>query len=394
MKILQVISHYLPAVSFGGPLQVAHGLGKALVDQGHEVTVCCTNMKDSTKTLDVPVNQPIYLDGVKVIYHSTWGSRYWGFSPELVKSILRESKKSDVILTHFHYQFSSVIGGWCARFRNKPYVVFTHGSLNKNGIEARHHTIKKLYMKCVEYKNFKTANFTAYHSDFEKEQSLSFGGRTSIVPIGVDSELIHYVSKPGSFRKKYSNLQDKFVFAYLGRLSYGKGLDLFLSAFHTVLAQGHNVALVFIGGDERGYAETLKNQIQALNLEERIIFTGVLTGPSKFDALVDSDVFVLPSRSEGTSISTMEAMALSLPVIVTDRVGLSREIAQKNCGLVIPYSEKALADAMLRMINSNSREAMGKNGSEHVRKNYDWNNIARNLTDELGLMQKERGKGC
>ena len=68
MKIVQIISHYLPTIRFGGPLHVAHGLGRALVEAGHEVTVCTTNMLDSDSNMDVSPGEPIYIDGVRVIY--------------------------------------------------------------------------------------------------------------------------------------------------------------------------------------------------------------------------------------------------------------------------------------------------------------------------------------
>ena len=48
MKFLQVIPHYVPAYNFGGPLRVAHSIGKALIKQGHNVTVCTTNLASTS----------------------------------------------------------------------------------------------------------------------------------------------------------------------------------------------------------------------------------------------------------------------------------------------------------------------------------------------------------
>ena len=83
MRILQVISHYLPAHRFGGPLRVAHFLGQALVRQGHRVTVCCTDLADEQSDLDVRTDVPATIDGVRVFYSPIRVSRYWGYSPQL-----------------------------------------------------------------------------------------------------------------------------------------------------------------------------------------------------------------------------------------------------------------------------------------------------------------------
>ncbi|MDF1795437.1 MAG: glycosyltransferase [Coxiellaceae bacterium] len=389
MKILQVISHYQPAVKFGGPLQVAHGLGKSLVEQGHEVTVCCTSMQDPQQNLAINTREACEIDGVKVFYLPTMGLRYWGFSPGLLKKVYVEAKKADVIFTHFHYQFASVIGGWCARMLNKPHVVFTHGCLNRHGVMAKRPKLKQAYLRCLETGNFKSAVFTAYHSETEQQQSLAFGGQTAIVPIGIDTDLINHVPRKILSNVKHLETQNKFVFTYLGRLAPGKGLDLLLTALHALVSSGYDPYLRIIGGDERGYCEQLKNQIVNLQLGQRVLFTGVLNGEEKFQAMAEADAFVLPSRSEGTSIATLEAMALGIPVIITDRVGLSKEVIQEKCGIVVPYESHALAGAMQNMLRCESRKGMGQRGSDYVRKKYDWSKISKDLLNELSSAQME-----
>ena len=110
MRITQIISHYVPSHRFGGPLHVAHGLGKALAAHGHQVSVCTTNLADEKKDLAVPVDTPIDVDGVTVFYEPTCWSRYWGFSPRLWRRAKQEIARADVALVHFHYQFANWAG--------------------------------------------------------------------------------------------------------------------------------------------------------------------------------------------------------------------------------------------------------------------------------------------
>lgn len=390
MRILQIISHYLPSISFGGPLRVAHGLGHALVKQGHEVIVCCTNMLDVRTNLERPIGRPVTIDGVRVFYHSVPILRYWGFSPALAYRVASEVKAADVVFTHFHYQFATAIGGWYARLWKKPLVVFTHGSLNKYGLQGSNQFLKRIYIHLIEKENFRKALFVAYNSSGERDQSLRLGDNHLIIPSGVDVEPFQEAPARGTFRKQYPELRSRFLFVYLGRLAGGKGLDLLLDALYEIVRLGRDAHLVVCGGDERGYKNSIVRQAERLRLVERITFTGVVDGIDKLAALRDADVFVLPSRSEGTSIVTLEAMAMRLPVIVTDRVGQWQDVVSNQCGLVTAYDSRSLTKAMLEMMDRDDREEMGQRGFDVVSAHYRWDSIAKKLVDEIEAMQLTR----
>ena len=93
MRILQLIPHYVPAYRFGGPLRVAHSLGKSLII-GHQVRVCITNLKNDKENLDVPLDKPINIDGINIYYEEVNKFKYWGYFPGLKNRINHEVKKS------------------------------------------------------------------------------------------------------------------------------------------------------------------------------------------------------------------------------------------------------------------------------------------------------------
>ena len=118
MRILQIIPHYVPAFRFGGPLRVAHSLGKALITLGHQVTVCTTNLSNEKENLDVSLDKPVNIDGVTVFYEKVNSLRWWGYSRDFKTRITNEIKNTDIIITHFHYKYAIYIEGLLAR-RNK-----------------------------------------------------------------------------------------------------------------------------------------------------------------------------------------------------------------------------------------------------------------------------------
>lgn len=376
-----VSSHYVPAYHYGGALHVAHSLGKSLVSQGHEVRVCTTNLRNPQEDLEVPVDSPVMVDGVQVCYEPTVLSRYWGFSPQMACRLWLESNWADVVLIHFHYQFASLAASWISRVRGKPYIIFSHGSLNTYGLRARSRVRKLLYLKLLEQKNFEKALFAAYHSQEEMDTSYRFG-RCRVVPNGIDPQVFQELPKVDYFRQQHK-LEKAVVYLFLGRIDAGKGLDLLLPAFKKLLQVAGDSHLVLSGANERGYGEQVRKMVEDLGLSSCVTLTGLITGQDKLGALQDADVFVLPSRSEGLSIAMLEAMYMGLPVVITDRVGLWREVEKNRCGLMVPFDEDSLAGALQQMAMAPDRREMGQRGRQLVASGYTWDKIARHLMTEI-----------
>jgi len=380
MKIVQVISHYVPAWSCGGPLQVAHQLGRSFRLMGHDVTVCTTDIQDSQDRLDVPLDRPVNVDGLSVFYNPVPCLRRWGFSPRLGRRAEQECQSADLIITHFHYQYASVVGGRLARRYGKPYVMMAHGSLRRSGLKGRTSWLKNWYLRIIEGANLREANVVVYHSQEEMEDSLQFDN-ASWVPNGIDPEEF----SAELLQSRSTASENPFTVAYLGRISNGKGLDFLIEAFHGLL--GHRKAeLLLIGSDERGYEAGLREQIERLGIQEHVKFTGRLAGAEKFAALGSADVYALPSRSEGMSIAMLEAMYLGLPVLVSDRVGLWREVESERCGIICRYDRQSVVDSLLSMAQIPPAElaAMGRRGLSLVGRKYTWSRIAEDLLERLG----------
>ena len=94
--------------------------------------------------------------------------------------------------------------------------------------------------------------------------------------------------------------------------------------------------LVMAGPDQEGCQQQLMDLAKECGVENRITWTGMLTGDMKWGAFHAAEVFVLPSHSENFGIVLAEALACRLPVLITDKVNIWREIVQDGAGFAEP----------------------------------------------------------
>jgi glycosyltransferase involved in cell wall biosynthesis len=383
MQLTQIISHYVPAHRFGGPLQVAHGLGKALVARGHSVSVCTTNLADADRDLDVPLDTPVNVDGVSVYYEPTCCSRYWGFSPRLWRRANREIAKADVALVHFHYQFANWAGARLARRHQKPYALFAHGSFKKAAVKRKGRWKKNLYLKCAEGLNLRNANWLFFNAPEERRESM-FSAPGRILPSGIDLQEFDAVHGAGTFRSRFPQLHDKLVVLFLGRVDFaGKGLDQLLPAFHRFVQATPKAHLVIAGADERGGLAQVESLVDELKLSPHVTITGLLRETERIAALRESDMFVLPSPSEGLSIALLEALYVGLPVIVTDRVGFCDQVRSCGAGIVTKCDPEALLAALSTLASAEIRSPMRGRATALVRREHSWSAVAEQLLEYL-----------
>ncbi len=137
-------------------------------------------------------------------------------------------------------------------------------------------------------------------------------------------------------------------FVFLGRISELKGVSEIVEASKQLCERGVDFEFVMVGhGDRAGIVETYLAQVNEYGLENHFCFTGRLTGKDKFQVLAESDVYVLPSWTEGCPTSVLEALGSGLFVISTD-VGALKDIIHegKNGRIIRLKDSDHLAEAM------------------------------------------------
>lgn len=392
MHVVQLISHYLPAVRYGGPQQVAHGLGRALVAKGHRVSVITTNLKNETEDLDVPTNQPVNRDGVMVRYLPTRWSRYWGYAPQMYQAAKRAIAGADAVIVHFHYQYANHVGARLARAHRLPYLLFAHGSFKRDAMRRRSRILKALYLDLLERSNLRRATNIVFNA--EEEQRLSrFHDTGVVIPNAIDPGDLTLPKSRGWLREKLKLQADRRVFVFMGRIDFhGKGLDLLLPAIARI-EKTQRPHFVFAGPSERQGVQALHGLAEQLEIANDISTIGMVVGQEKLQTYADADAFLLPSRSEGSSIALLEAMYLGLPILTTDQVGLHEQVDQLGAGKVVRPTLEGIDHGLRWLLDDERRERMRGQASTFVSKHHTWSVVADQVLPLLGASQGSPPQG-
>lgn len=147
---------------------------------------------------------------------------------------------------------------------------------------------------------------------------------------------------------------------FVGRLHEQKGLDTLLAAYQRLLARlpDRQVRLRLLG-DGPLRAELVR-LAASLGVTEQIEFMG--TTPEVYGYLLQSDIFVLPSRAEGHSNALLEAMACGLPVLASDIQANAEVVGVGRSGLTFAVGDpESLARNLARLLDEpDLRERLGR----------------------------------
>lgn len=160
---------------------------------------------------------------------------------------------------------------------------------------------------------------------------------------------------------------------FVGRLEDQKGVDVLLEAM-----DGMDEQLLVIGdGSQRNHLEHVAGQ-----LEVNVEFVGKVSPENVETYLRRGKVFVLPSvRGEGLPNAMLEAMAVGLPVVVTDTAGVADSVCNGETGYVVPPGDvETLRERLQRLCSNRARcRKMGQQAREYVRTNHSWQSLVEEL---------------
>lgn len=372
MRILHVIASLAPR--YGGPTQVCLELCQELARSGERVSIYTTNL-DGPGTLDVPSDVPVWTNAVEIRYFPVQTPRRYAMSLPLARALRRAIPRQDLVHIHSLYFFPSTVAAHYCRRAGVPYVVRPHGTLDP--YHFRHHRGRKwVYERLFEWRNLNRA--AAIHFTTHEEEALTRPlGLTApgvVVSPGVHAER-YGEGDPveTAFRDEWPETRGRRIVLFLGRLNQKKGLDLLATAFGQLARQHADVHLVLAGPDNDGYGRAVERWLKAEGVLHRTTFTGMLLGPRKVAALRAADVFVLPSYTENFGVAVVEAMASGLPIVISDRVNIWREVADARAGVVVRGDASEVARAVAVLLNDPAeRIAMGERARRLAAERFSW----------------------
>lgn len=378
MNILHIIPIYEPAWKTGGVVRSTSLLCRALAELGHNVIVFTTN-SDGHSYLNVPVDIPINIGGVRVYYFHTNIPRFIRYSKRLKIACREMINKFDIVHITSFWNYPGIPAAREAIKSGVPYVVSTRGTLI---LGALHRKLWKkwLYLRIVEYKILKNASAIHFTTKLERESSKwlnRFKIPNFIIPNGLNLGEFCKLPPKKEAKRKFGFPIDNLLISYLGRLDPRKGLDIFIKAFSKIANSYPHVNLL-IAGPDYGYKTKLRD-IVSLELQNKVTFIDYISPKERNVFLSATDIFILPAyEGENFGNAAVEAMAAGVPVLVSENVGICNAVKEDGAGLVVPVSEDAIANALSEMLsNPNRLKEMGKAAYESVRKRYNIKVVAR-----------------
>lgn len=355
--------HVLPSVNpeEGGPIEAVRQMGHELRAIGHTVEVV---------SLDAP-NQD-FVGEFPLRVHATGPSRgFYGSNARFVPWLAEHARQYDAVVVNGLWRYHSY-GTWRAlRGTGVPYYVYPHGMLDpwfKLAYPLKH--LKKwLYWPWADYRVIRDARAVLFTC--EEERALSrqsfwlYRARERVVPFGTSAPPGNGSAHRERFLAANPPLRDRKMVLFLGRIHEKKGCDLLIRAFASVARRDPLLHLVIAGPDPTGWMAALKHLAAELGIGDRVAWPGLLRDEIKWGAFYAAAAFALPSHQENFGIAVVEALACGLPVLISNKVNIWREIAGAGAGFVdadtaagarnVLQAWQAMSDADVRRMSANAR---------------------------------------
>ena len=375
MRVVLVLrDFYCSSLPIGGAEMQALRLAKKLIEHGVSVTIV-------TGQWDWGQPRREQIQGVPVHRHFTaWGIfdvrglrrvRQYLYLLTLFLYLVRHRNEYDLIHCH-SAMFGAAIAALTGRLLHKRTVVRAMasgpwGDLKRLREGERGTILGARWM----LRQLREADcFVALNRQVSAE----------FVDIGVPPERIVHIpngvdADQAEPKTDYA-LRHQLTVTFMGRLHAQKGLDVLLLAFQQVRQELPQFSwrLRLIGAGER--RAQLEAMAHRLAIGGAVEFLGQVDDPWPF--LSQSDIFVLPSRSEGMSNALLEAMACGLPCIATDIGGNNEVIAHLGNGLLVqPDGCEDLASALALLATDRKlRETLGQEALRTVEEKYSLDSVA------------------
>ena len=285
-----------------------------------------------------------------------------------IRKIKDSIKEADIVWTHTLGTIGLAAIKYAKKY-NKPVIASVH-SLEGELIRK---AIRNIFKKSLFYFLYKTIGISSYNKcnlllipskEVGKElNELKVKTKKLVLHLGVNTNKFIPSDDKAASKLKINLKAHTKVIGFCGRIGREKDLMTLYKAFQRLKNHYPNIVLLIVG-------EGLKEQKKIFKKDEKVIVTG-----SKNDVvpyLQAMDVYVLPSLTETSSLSTMEAMSCSIPVITT-KIGYPKKyIREKVNGLFFPikndYVLNIKLDSLLK--DDNVRKDMGREARNTIKERF------------------------
>ncbi len=291
----------------------------------------------------------------------------------IISFLYKNLKNYDIIHAHSYIFLTSFQCALLRKIKRFPLVLHIHGGVQTSGAIGKFSNFQlaiKNYFFDRTLGSFTIKKSDAVISVSENDLNILKERQKNVemffhIPNGVDTDRFNILG----------NVERKYI-TFIGRLTYIKGIDLFIEMIKKLYDREKNYKFLIIGEGP------LKELVMQAKEEIPIKYIPKYPYDRIENVYRASKVLILTSRYEGLPTTVLESLACGTPVIATDVGGMSEVIHHNNNGLLIQANSflSSLED-IANLINDKSKlEKMGQNGRQFVIRNFGWQKIVKEIT--------------
>lgn len=325
-----------PPFKSGGLGTACHDLAKGLTKFGTKITfVMPTTPKGTAKFVKIIGANDIPGIRVKKVqsllsayitsaeyehhYHGLPGNMQEVYGKNLLEEVKRyamgakkiaRTEQHDII--HVHDWMTYEAGINARKVSKKPLVAHIHATeFDRTGGNPNPH------ISHIEYEGLNAADKIIANSNYTKNNIINAYNipehKIEVVHWGIDD------IEQGTYESPLS--KNNHLILFLGRITLQKGPDYFIETARKVLDHEPNTTFVIVGDGDM--LPRIVNRAAELNISDKIIFTGRLSGKQVYDAFRAADLYVMPSVSEPFGLVALESLKNGTPVLISKQSGVS-----------------------------------------------------------------------
>lgn len=369
LKVLHVISSL--DRRNGGPAFALVELAISLKENGHTVGVAFNYLSQE----DNDNSNRLESEGIATYkFENVWSSYRFGIGQTRWANNL--AKQFDVIHIHGVFEEIQFCFAKAALALGIPYILRPFGVLSHYSL-AQKKLKKRVYLYLRGNRLIEKSAIIHLVSKYECEQlGIKVDKRkTRIIPNGTRPHSDHITAIENSGENTPRN-----YWLYLGRIHKQKGIDLLLRAF--ALTQKKIERLIIAGGGSYRLISELQDLAKSLSIEAHVNFVGEVYGDTKALLLHGASGLALPSEDENFANVILEAWSYGIPVVTSERVGLSEVVSKELLGSVCPRIPKLFAEQMLALNHLAEDIEFNKRAKRFVSEHFNWRTIANTWATE------------
>jgi 1,2-diacylglycerol 3-alpha-glucosyltransferase len=280
--------------------------------------------------------------------------------------------KIDII----HAQHSNLLGGLAAKWAKKKNIplVFTWHTLYDYYVHFAPLIPKKWALRwvinnAVNYANRADQIVTPTESVIPIIQKWGVTNK-NITAIATGIEEKYYQNADRNLiRQKFHVKNDEILLLLVSRLTQEKNIEFLFNSVIKVLK--NNVKTKFLIAGDGNLSPKLKNIVLQNNLEDRILFEGIVSKENLKNYYAAGDIFVYTSKSETQGMIVSEAMYLGLPIVAVNAPGVSDLVRNNKNGFLVSENESEFSSAVQKLIDEKElRNKFSKESKKIARENF------------------------